>query len=113
MGLLGKASKDPERNALCPCGSKLKFKNCHGNEDLRQRCQNIARLAARQAMMRFIGEAQVRAGICPNCQEKLSRKRKCKGCGLEIVSQEEAMKRAQAEADKQIIVPDKKIIVPE
>lgn len=31
-------------NKRCPCGSGLKFKHCHGNEDLKNQCQEMVQL---------------------------------------------------------------------
>ena len=97
----------PERNKLCPCGSRLKFKRCHGNELLRQK----AKLVANQAMMELIKQEQAKAGICPNCCADLVEK-ECPKCGLKLLNPDELKKfMEEEEKAKQVIVPDKKIII--
>jgi hypothetical protein len=45
-----KGGKEPGRNDLCPCGSKLKYKWCHGDPGKRAVCE----AAMRETMVRLI-----------------------------------------------------------
>jgi len=61
---------DKDRNQLCPCGSQLKQKNCHGDPVKLQLCNKVARLY----MMRLIQEERKKRGIDPYMYT-------CNGCG--------------------------------
>ena len=45
-----KGGKEPGRNELCPCGSELKYKVCHGDPGKRAICE----VAMRETMVRLI-----------------------------------------------------------
>jgi len=61
---------EPGRNELCPCGSKLKFKHCHGDESKRVIANRVANLK----MMELVLAEQKKRGIVPwNF--------KCENCG--------------------------------
>lgn len=45
-----KGGKEPGRNDLCPCGSELKYKICHGDPGKRAICE----AAMRETMVRLI-----------------------------------------------------------
>ena len=62
--------REPGRNDLCPCGSKLKYKYCHGDESKRVIANRVANLK----MMQLVETEQKKRGIipydykCANCQ---------------------------------------------
>jgi len=58
------------RNDLCPCGSGLKYKHCHGDEAKRMICAHIAN----EAMARLIHQERKKHGLEP-CQYT------CDNCG--------------------------------
>jgi len=62
--------KDVDRNQLCPCGSLLKQKYCHGDPVKLQLCNNVAR----RYMLHLILEERKKHGIDPYAFT-------CKGCG--------------------------------
>jgi len=47
-----KGGKEPGRNELCPCGSELKYKWCHGDIGKRAVCEAIMRDAMVRLIMR-------------------------------------------------------------
>jgi len=47
------------RNELCPCGSKLKYKYCHGDETKRMLCNRVAN----EHMVHLILQEQKKRGI--------------------------------------------------
>ena len=54
-----KAKTDPGRNELCPCGSELKFKNCHGDPVKRAVCETVMR----ETMVRLIMQEKFKRGM--------------------------------------------------
>jgi DNA-directed RNA polymerase subunit RPC12/RpoP len=62
--------KDANRNQLCPCGSMLKQKHCHGDPVKLQLCNNVAR----RYMLHLILEERKKHGIDPYAFT-------CKSCG--------------------------------
>lgn len=52
---------DKTRNELCPCGSKLKQKDCHGDPQKLQACNQIAQMY----MMKLITEERKKHGLEP------------------------------------------------
>lgn len=70
MGLQLKGGKEPGRNDLCPCGSKLKFKYCHGDNLKREVCNRVAN----EKMVWLILEEKKKRGLVP-------RDYKCNTCG--------------------------------
>lgn len=52
---------EPGRNDLCSCGSKLKFKWCHGDESKRVIANRVANLK----MMELVLQEQKKRGIVP------------------------------------------------
>lgn len=65
-----KGGKSPPRNSLCPCGSQLKFKHCHGDHLKQAVCNRIAN----EKMVQLIREEQKKQGLVP-------RNYKCNNCG--------------------------------
>lgn len=61
MALQLKGSK-PGRNYLCSCGSKLKYKYCHGDESKRVIANRVANLK----MVELIKQEQKKRGIIPH-----------------------------------------------
>ncbi len=59
MGLQIKGDKSPPRNSLCPCGSKLKYKHCHGDVLKQSVCNRVAN----EKMVQLIREEQIKRGI--------------------------------------------------
>ena len=51
----------PGRNDPCPCGSRLKFKHCHGDESKRVIANRVANLK----MMELVLQEQKKRGIAP------------------------------------------------
>lgn len=70
MSIQFKGNKTPGRNHPCPCGSKLKYKNCHGDEAKRM----IANRVANIKMAELIKQEQKKKGIVPYDYA-------CNGCG--------------------------------
>lgn len=58
MPEINSQARPPGRNDPCPCGSGLKFKNCHGDQVLQQKCQWFLRLFLGLQIM----ERQLRSG---------------------------------------------------
>ena len=58
------------RNEKCPCGSELKFKQCHGDHEKQQACNAVANMF----MGRLIAEERKKRGIDPYDFA-------CKSCG--------------------------------
>jgi len=59
---------EPGRNELCPCGSQLKYKYCHGDESKRIIANRVANLK----MMQLVQQEQKKRGIIPwnwECEE--------------------------------------------
>jgi len=62
----------PGRNELCPCGSGLKVKICHGNLTKQLICTRVAN----EMMVKLIRQEQKKQGIipyqftCDNCGHK-------------------------------------------
>ena len=54
-----KAKTDPGRNELCPCGSGLKSKFCHGDPVKRAVCE----VAMRETMVRLIMQEKFKRGM--------------------------------------------------
>jgi hypothetical protein len=52
---------DKTRNELCPCGSELKQKHCHGDPKKLQMCNKIAQFY----MMKLIMEERKKRGLEP------------------------------------------------
>jgi len=59
MSVQIKGGKSPARNSLCPCGSKLKFKHCHG--DILK--QSVCNRVANEKMVQLIRDEQIKKGI--------------------------------------------------
>ena len=53
--------REPGRNELCPCGSQLKYKYCHGDESKRVIANRVANLK----MMELVEQEQKKRGIVP------------------------------------------------
>lgn len=53
--------QEPGRNDPCPCGSKLKYKWCHGDESKRLIANRVANLK----MMELVLQEQKKRGIVP------------------------------------------------
>lgn len=75
MGIQIKDSQKPGRNELCPCGSGLKYKYCHGDQIKVVLCNQ----AANEKMAELIYEGKIRKGLlckhgvpinehCPSCK---------------------------------------------
>jgi len=62
------------RNSLCPCGSKLKYKWCHGDEVKQMLCNRVAN----EHMVYLIQEEQIKRGL-------LKLPWKCNKCGEQFV----------------------------
>ena len=60
MGIKNNLS-DKNRNVLCPCGSQLKQKNCHGDPVKLQLCNKVAQMY----MMGLVLEEQKKRGLKP------------------------------------------------
>lgn len=58
------------RNDPCPCGSELKFKWCHGDQEKQKACNAVANIF----MARLITEERKKRGLDPYLYT-------CKGCG--------------------------------
>lgn len=56
-----KGEQKPRRNQPCPCGSKLKYKYCHGDESKRMIANRVANLK----MVELIKAEQKKRGIIP------------------------------------------------
>ena len=54
-----KAKTEPGRNELCPCGSELKFKWCHGDSAKRAVCEVVMR----ETMVRLIMQEKFKRGM--------------------------------------------------
>ena len=54
-----KAKTEPGRNELCPCGSELKFKWCHGDSTKRAVCEVVMR----ETMVRLIMQEKFKRGM--------------------------------------------------
>lgn len=72
-----KDSKDPGRNTLCPCGSKLKYKYCHGDGSKRAVCNRVAN----EKMVQLIEQEQIRKGL--RCRHGVVNTEHCKECAIE------------------------------
>lgn len=59
MTLTIKGGQEPGRNDPCPCGSKLKFKHCHGDPSKKAACE----VAVRETMARLIANEQFKRKI--------------------------------------------------
>lgn len=67
--------KEPGRNDLCPCGSKLKYKWCHGDIGKRAVCEAVMR----ETMVRLIIQTKIKKGlICIHGVEKGEHCKECK-----------------------------------
>lgn len=54
-----KAKTEPGCNELCPCGSELKFKICHGDPAKRAVCEVVMR----ETMVRLIMQEKFKRGM--------------------------------------------------
>jgi predicted Zn-ribbon and HTH transcriptional regulator len=70
MGVTIKGGKSPPRNSLCPCGSGLKFKYCHGDILKQEVCNRVAN----EKMVQLIRQEQKKRGLIP-------KNYKCNDCG--------------------------------
>ncbi len=67
---------EPGRNHLCPCGSKLKFKHCHGDIGKRAVCEAVMR----DTMVRLIVETKIKKGLM--CCHGVETGKECKDCKI-------------------------------
>lgn len=64
--------QDPQRNRLCPCGSGLKYKWCHGDPLKKEVCNRVAN----EKMFQLIHQEKKKRGLieprylCENCGHK-------------------------------------------
>ncbi len=91
--------KAPGRNEPCPCGSRLKYKHCHGDDLKIETAKRIANQVFTQLVMR----EQVKRGICPNpeCDGTLE-DGKCTKCTFVVPEQSPVI----ATPAKNIIIPN-------
>lgn len=54
-----KPKTEPGRNELCPCGSELKFKYCHGDPVKRAVCE----VTMRETMVKLIMQEKFKKGM--------------------------------------------------
>lgn len=100
------------RNSLCPCGSGLKFKYCHGNEKFRAMCQQEANRVANRMLTALIQQMQAQKGICPRCRQRFTGK-SCEKCGIDFLSKEEAQEYMKDGQNNDLVLPaEKKITLP-
>lgn len=59
-----KGGQEPKRNEPCPCGSELKYKNCHGDPTKKAVCE----VAVRETMLRLIMQEKHKRGMITNEQ---------------------------------------------
>ena len=71
MAILNRMKVAHARNAKCKCGSGLKFKNCHGNQEFMQKANVVANLA----MSVMIHHKRYKSGMITEdeCDEKVGR----------------------------------------
>ena len=67
------------RNDPCSCGSKLKFKLCHGDTTKQMLCNRVAN----EHMVYLVQQEQIKRGI-------LKLPYKCNGCGKQFVEPKES-----------------------
>ena len=67
------------RNELCPCGSGLKYKKCHGDPVKISACNMIAQLKMKELIM----TERIKKGLVCKHGKKLGEY--CKNCGEEGV----------------------------
>jgi len=68
--------KEPGRNHPCPCGSGLKYKQCHGDELKLAICNQ----AANEKMVQLIFEEKLRKGL--TCKHGVDIDKYCKKCRI-------------------------------
>jgi len=61
MSVTIKGGQKPKRNDPCPCGSKLKFADCHGDDSKRVIANRVANLK----MVELIQQEQKKRGLVP------------------------------------------------
>jgi len=65
------------RNEMCPCGSGLKFKYCHGDSTKLEACS----YAAKYRMAELIVEEKIKRGLV--CKHGVPKGEHCKDCKVE------------------------------
>ena len=71
-----RAKTEVGRNEPCPCGSKLKFKWCHGDPLKRAICE----AAMRETMVRLIIQTKIKKGLI--CHHGIETDKECKDCKI-------------------------------
>ena len=69
-----KGGQKPKRNQPCPCGSKLKFKHCHGDPLKMEACNHMVR----QYMLNLIMSEKLERGMI--CKHGIETGKKCVDC---------------------------------
>lgn len=72
-----KSKTTPGRNELCPCGSGLKFKICHGDIGKRAVCERVMA----ETMVRLIIQEKIKKGLI--CKHGIKKGDFCKDCKVE------------------------------
>jgi len=71
-----KGGREPGRNELCPCGSKLKYKHCHGDPLKRA----IVERVMAETMVRLIMQEKFKKGMI--CEHGVDINEHCKQCKI-------------------------------
>lgn len=59
MSITIKGGRDPRRNEPCPCGSELKFSQCHGDPAKKRICEDVVS----ETMFRLIMQTKFDKGM--------------------------------------------------
>lgn len=70
------------RNQLCPCGSELKFKHCHGDPGKRVICERVMA----EHMVKLIIMEKIKRGLI--CIHGVKKGKHCKDCAVGDISTE-------------------------
>lgn len=76
MHLQLKGNQQPGRNDLCPCGSGLKYKICHGDPGKRAVCERVMM----EKMVELILREKIKKGLI--CQHGIAKGEHCKECKI-------------------------------